>query len=559
MSHLRIGVRLVIMVGFLLCFVMLTVGLGHRGMNLINASLKTVYEDRTVCLSQLSEIQSNISHARIRVLGFVATGGTGDRAALTRDVRADIAAIEKTWAEYKSTYLPPAEQKIAREFEAAWSLHAAFADQVLGRIGAGDVSGALEYTSTVGAPIYRTLDAAIDEDIALQRQIAKEEYAKGRQVFETTATLNWVVALIGGVVALFLAWVVVRSITVPVAGMVEAMIGLAGGDTTVEIPARERRDEVGDMAKAVEVFKRNAIERLRLEAHEKQEIEARQARHARIETLTDEFDKAVINLLKGVGDAASTMLDTAGTLTANAELTQSQSAAVSSATEQASTNVNVIAAASTELLASVQEIGSQVTRAATISSNAAAEAHDTNDKVSGLAAAANRVGEVVGLITSIANQTNLLALNATIEAARAGDAGKGFAVVASEVKNLASQTAKATEEIAGQIGAIQAQTEDTVAAIRRIISVIGEINEMSSAIAGAVEEQGAAMQEVVRNVEEAAKGTSEVARSIVQVAEAAEGTGRMAGSVQSAANSLTRQNDCLRVTVEGFLSSIKAT
>jgi methyl-accepting chemotaxis protein len=365
--------------------------------------------------------------------------------------------------------------------------------------------------------------------------------------------------MIGGVVALFLAWVVVRSITVPVAGMVEAMIGLAGGDTTVEIPARERRDEVGDMAKAVEVFKRNAIERLRLEAQEKQEIEARQARHARIETLTDEFDKAVINLLKGVGDAASTMLDTAGTLTANAELTQSQSAAVSSATEQASTNVNVIAAASTELLASVQEIGSQVTRAATISSNAVAEAHDTNDKVSGLAAAANRVGEVVGLITSIANQTNLLALNATIEAARAGEAGKGFAVVASEVKNLASQTAKATEEIAGQIGAIQAQTEDTVAAIRRIISVIGEINEMSSAIAGAVEEQGAAMQEVVRNVEEAAKGTSEVARSIVQVAEAAEGTGRMAGSVQSAANSLTRQNDSLRVTVEGFLSSIKAT
>lgn len=559
MSHLRIGVRLVIMVGFLLCFVMLTVGLGHRGMNLINASLKTVYEDRTVCLSQLSEIQSTLGRARLRVLEFVATGGTGDRAAVTRDVRADMSTIEKIWAEYKSTYLPPAEQEIARAFEAAWTQHAPFADQVLSRIGAGDTNGALEYTNTVGIPIYHALEAAIDKDIVLQRQIAKEEYAKGQEVFETTATLNWVVALIGSAGALFLAWVVVRSITVPVAGMVEAMIGLAGGDTTVEIPARERRDEVGDMAKAVEVFKRNAIERLRLEAQEKQEIEARQARHARIEALTDEFDKAVINLLKGVGDAASTMLDTAGTLTANAELTQSQSAAVSSATEQASTNVNVIAAASTELLASVQEIGSQVTRAATISSNAVAEAHDTNDKVSGLAAAANRVGEVVGLITSIANQTNLLALNATIEAARAGEAGKGFAVVASEVKNLASQTAKATEEIAGQIGAIQAQTEDTVAAIRRIISVIGEINEMSSAIAGAVEEQGAAMQEVVRNVEEAAKGTSEVARSIVQVAEAAEGTGRMAGSVQSAANSLTRQNDGLRVTVEGFLSSIKAT
>ncbi|MBI3447137.1 MAG: MCP four helix bundle domain-containing protein [Magnetospirillum sp.] len=558
LGRLRIGGRLAVLTTIMMVLVAVVVGLGHYGMSAINASLKTVYEDRTICLVQLGQIERDLFNIRFRTRLTVSETGEAERDRLGREVEALFGDLDTTWRAYMSTYLEPEEKVLAAEIERHLTGYRAIHQQVMARMAAGDLTGARGLHDNELLRAFQELDVHLVENITLQERVAKAEYEKGRAAFETTALVNLLAAMLGASAAAGLAWLIVREISGSVAAMVAAMTRLAEGDTNVDVPGAERRDEIGDMAKAVEVFKRNAGERLRLEAEEKASVARRQARQVRMDSLTGEFDRAVADLLRGVSSAASHMEETAQALTANAEQTQSQSAAVSAATEQASANVSTIAAASNELLASIHEIGAQVSRSADISSNAALEAARTNDKMASLSQTAGRVGEVVQLITDIASQTNLLALNATIEAARAGDAGKGFHVVANEVKNLANQTARATEEIATQIGAIQTETLDAVAAIRRITEVIGEINEMSSAIAGAVEEQGAAMQEVVRSVEQAAAGTGEVARNIVQVAEAADSTGRMALGARRAAGSLSTQSEGLRHSVESFLSGVRA-
>jgi methyl-accepting chemotaxis protein len=366
------------------------------------------------------------------------------------------------------------------------------------------------------------------------------------------------VAALAGILSVFAAILLGRTISRPIQQITSTMSRLARGELDVAVPGDGRRDEVGAMARAVEVFKQNAVERRDLEEREKIAQAQREARQRRIDQLTSVFDATVASLLRGLAQSAEHLTTTSRSMLTNVEATQRQSAAVSASTEQASANVNTIASASNQMSASIQEIGTQVHRAVEISSSAAAEADATNGKMESLALSATRIGEVVTMITDIASQTNLLALNATIEAARAGDAGKGFAVVANEVKSLANQTTKATGEIAAQVTAIQEETKGAVDAIRKITATIGDIKEMSAAIAGAVEEQGAAMHEVVRGVEQAAAGTREVAASIGEVAQAATDTAHLANNVQSSAGSLIDESSKLRGSVERFLTDVKA-
>ena len=369
----------------------------------------------------------------------------------------------------------------------------------------------------------------------------------------TTALLAGFIVL--GITAAFLTS---RSITQPVTQLRLCMNALSSGQLDMEIPGTARRDELGDMAKAVEVFKVDSIERLRLEQQERVNLVRRETRQKKMEELAAASDQTTSALLESTSQAVHQMNVTAKGMVTNAEQTEHQASAVSAATEQASANVNTIAAASNQMLASIQEIGFQVTGSAAMASSAADEANATNRKMLDLAGTATRIGEVVTLITDIASQTNLLALNATIEAARAGDAGKGFAVVANEVKSLANQTARATQEIATQITAIQSETNGAVDAIKRITTIIRDINQMSSTSAGAVEEQGAAMQEVVRNVEEAASGTREVAASIVHVVEATQCTSEMVSQVRLAAGVLDQESEKLKGSVEEFLTGVRA-
>ena len=345
----------------------------------------------------------------------------------------------------------------------------------------------------------------------------------------------------------------------PVRRMTGLMSRLAEGDAGVEIPFRERREEVGAMANAVQVFKDNLI---RTRALEEESALARAGaeaqRKAAMREMADSFERAVSGIVATVSAAATELQATAQSMEGTASQTASQSNAAAAAAEEAATNVGTVAAAAEELGASVQEIARQVTGSTTLARNAVAEAEGTAQLVQDLSVAAAKIGDVVGLISTIAGQTNLLALNATIEAARAGEAGRGFAVVASEVKELANQTARATDEISGQIGQVQAITGQAVAAIGDIAARIREIDGLAGSIAAAVEEQGAATQEIVRNVSEASAGTGAVTGNVARVAVAAEETGSAASQVLVSASELSRQSEHLDGQVRHFLHTVRA-
>jgi methyl-accepting chemotaxis protein len=392
-------------------------------------------------------------------------------------------------------------------------------------------------------------------------------------------------AAVTALLLLALTVLVARSVANPIGRMTRAMQRIADGEESVEIPARGRSDEIGSMAETLEVFRAGIVERERLQSekggselraqeeesrHERARLEAqaeaeRREADARIQAerrqamreLADTFERSVGGVIDGLSGAAEQMQSSARVMSSAAEATNQQSAAVAVASDDASANVQTVASAAEELAASVQEVSRQAAQSATISSAAVKETQRTNDRIAGLAEAGQRIGEVVTLINDIASQTNLLALNASIEAARAGDAGKGFAVVANEVKSLADQTARATEEIASQINAIQDSTTDAVEAIQSISATITEINDIATGITAAVDEQGAATREIAESASHASTGTHEVSAKIAHVTDGTAKTGGAAEQVAAAANELTAQSEVLRRTVDEFLEWVR--
>ena len=392
-------------------------------------------------------------------------------------------------------------------------------------------------------------------DIKKEQDILGPQTSKAMGLALDIAIVVSIISLIIGITA---AWKIGTGISRPISAITTAMKVLAGGDKTVEIPGQDHGDEVGDMAKAVLVFKENMIKADELAARELESAKAREARGRRIEEMTGNFDTGVSELLRALASSATEMEATASSMSSIADGTKLRATTVASAAEQASANVQTVATATEELSSSIQEISRQVAKSTEVAERAVAEANKTDRQVQGLADAAQKIGEVVEMISDIAEQTNLLALNATIEAARAGESGKGFAVVASEVKNLANQTAKATNEIGQQIGGIQAETLEAVEAIKSITTTISEMDEIASMIAAAVEEQGAATHEIARNVEQAATGTQEVSSNIIEVTNAAGETGTAATQVTGVAGDLNKKADELKVQVENFLTDVRA-
>jgi methyl-accepting chemotaxis protein len=350
-----------------------------------------------------------------------------------------------------------------------------------------------------------------------------------------------------------------RSIVNPITAMTMAMRKIAEGDTSTGVPALERGDEVGAMAQSVKVFRDNMIEAERLRGEQDvMKAQADSERKLLMTRMADEFERGVRASLDSLAGAASEMQATSRSMSSTASEASQQATSVAAVAEQASVNVQTVAAATEQLSSSVSEIGRQVTQSTEVAGKAVAEANRTNVTVQGLSAAAQKIGDVVKLISDIASQTNLLALNATIEAARAGEAGRGFAVVANEVKSLANQTAKATDEISAQVGAMQGATTEAVQAIEGIGRTIGAINEITSAISIAVDQQGTATQEIARNVQEAALGTGQVSSNIAAVNYAAEKTGSASNGVLASAEQLSRQSVALRADVDRFLANIRA-
>ena len=361
------------------------------------------------------------------------------------------------------------------------------------------------------------------------------------------------------VVAVGLMLLVSRRVTGPLRDIRNAMLKLAGGDMSAAVSFAGRRDEIGALGSTMQTFKDSMIEADRLRADQKaNELNAQAQRKAEMEKLANEFQVTVGNIVDAVSAASSELERTAGALTQTAETTQQLSDVVAAASEAASTNVGTVAAATEEMTGSVSEISRQVQESSKIAGEAVIQTEKTDARITELSGAAGRIGDVVKLITAIAEQTNLLALNATIEAARAGDAGRGFAVVASEVKQLATQTAKATEEIGTQITSMQAATRESVTAIKEISGTIGRMSEIAGIIAAAVEEQGAATQEIARNVQQAARGTAQVATNITDVSRGAGETGMASSDVLASAQALSRESGVLKSEVEKFVQTVRA-
>ncbi len=405
--------------------------------------------------------------------------------------------------------------------------------------------------------------AAIDEAVGAMR--ASFDEAARQAETAAAGNLDWtnraVVIAVGGVLALgvLLGWLIGRSIARPIASLTASMESIAGGALDSDIPALARRDEMGAMARALQVFRDGLARAKSLEAETAAERERAEAqRRGAMLQMASAFEQSVGGVVQGVASAAAEMQSAARSLSATAEATTTQATTVAAASEQATSNVQAVASAAGQMNASITDIARQVAGSAQVAGRAVEEADRTNATIKGLAESAQKIGDVVKLISDIAGQTNLLALNATIEAARAGEMGKGFAVVAAEVTSLATQPAKATDDIAAQVAAIQDATGGAVQAIAGIGATIGEINETARTIAHAVEEQGAATKEIARNVGQAAAGTGEVSSTIGGVNRSAAETGEQASKMLAAAGSLAGQSDTLRRAVDEFLARVRA-
>lgn len=548
--------RLVTLVGGLTASMLVIGAVGLFAMNQINARAKSIYEDRAVPLAQLFNINDRMKENSLIMSAAIASARAGQPAGdVAGKLAGNIDAISKVWTEYAATHRTPEEKGVAEAFvpkrkeyveKGLKSGLALLADRKYDELSA--------HMAGPAARLFADAKVELDKLVAIQTKEAKAEYDLAERAYMISNIIAIAVLCLGLLIGGLLAVAAIRAIGRPLAHANEVLAAIAQGkfDSRVTV---ERDDEIGVALRSIQALQA----KLGFDLESKKDMEARVAmqRKADMHKLAGDFEAAVGDIIETVASASTELEAAAGTLTHTADSTQQLSVAVASASEEASTNVQSVASATEELSSSITEISRQVQESARVAQEAVVQANRTNERVSALSQAANRIGDVIELINSIAGQTNLLALNATIEAARAGEAGRGFAVVASEVKALAEQTAKATGEIGHQIDGIQKATEESVGAIRDIGATIERLSEISSTIAAAVEEQGAATQEISRNVQQAAQGTQEVSSNITAVQRGAGETGSASSQVLSAAQSLSGDSNRLKLEVGKFLTSVR--
>ncbi|MDO9713120.1 methyl-accepting chemotaxis protein [Paracraurococcus lichenis] len=532
-------------------------GMAARQLSVLDRAAGDMANNWMVAIDALGQIGTSVARHRAIQAHELYTVDPAIRAeAIQRQAKA-ISIAEENWRIYEPIIVPGEERRLADAIWSAWQEYRTQAQRVSALARSGEIDAARRaYESDVLPLYYRTIDATVADQAFNKRQslIAAEiAHAAYSQSLWTIGVVTLFAAFMAAVLAAWLnKGVVVRVVTLSA-----VMRRLAGRDYAFDLPPAGA-DEVSEMSRAVEACRDGLREADRMAAEQAREQALKTERATRLAALMREFETKVHSAIEALANAVRRLQGTAGAMSGTAEDTLRQAGAVAAAAEQTSANVQTVAAAAEELSASIAEITRQVSQSSKAAGQAVAETRRTDEVVRGLAEGAQKIGEVMRLITTIAGQTNLLALNATIEAARAGEAGKGFAVVASEVKNLAAQTAKATEEIAAQVGAMQSATGDAVDAIQAIGTRIAEVSEIATAIAAAVEEQGSATSEIARSVQQAAAGTQSVSGAIGAVSRAATEASTAAGEVASASDELARQAKTLDTEVGGFLRDVRA-
>jgi methyl-accepting chemotaxis protein len=524
----------------------------------INGSAAEVRDNWLPATGWLGAMAKNVERYRALQAVHVMAGTETEKDKVGGEIRTAFEEFDKVWKLYEPTVTTAAEIAIVAEFKTAWNGYIEDSKQLIELSRKNQTEQASKLYIGKLRDHFLKVRKALESALVFNVEEGKKEADKGAEVFRFSRLLIGAAIAVAALLCAGMGFLIVTGVSRPIGAMTQAMRKLADGDKATEIPGVGRKDEIGGMAGAVQVFKLNMIEAEGLAAEQRAEQETKARRTQKLEELMRGFEGTVGEIVETVSSASTELEASANTLTSTAVRSQELTTMVAAASEEASTNVQSVASATEELSSSVNEISRQVQESARMANDAVKQARTTNDRVGELSKAAARIGDVVELINTIAGQTNLLALNATIEAARAGEAGRGFAVVASEVKALAEQTAKATGEIGQQITGIQAATQESVSAIKEISGTIERLSEISSTIAAAVEEQGAATQEISRNVQQAAQGTQQVSSNIMDVQRGAGETGSASSQVLSAAQSLSGDSNRLKLEVGKFLSTVRA-
>ena len=545
---MRITIKLVLLTVLALLGGLLALSdlVGLRALGTANKDLKIVYEDRVVPLRNLKIISDAYAIFVVDASHKARNGNFSWEESLASAQKAT-GDIRSRWQAYLAADLAPEEVELVNQLKPLMLKADGTVDRLTRILAAKDAAG---LDAFVRNDLYQTIDPVTDRIgslIDLQVRLAGESYGEAVRAYDNASFVSWLLLLAAAVAVLAGALVVIGRVVRPIESLTAVMQRMAGGDYTAAVPRADSRDEIGAMARAVEVFKANGLDNQRLHSEqERQRAEAEAAKVAALEGMAATVERETRSAVDRVAERTQRMEANAGAMAHSAGAVGVNSQSVAAAAEQALRNAQTVASATEELAASIREIGTQVGQASDITRRAVASGEHARETIQSLSNAVTRIGDVAQLIQDIASQTNLLALNATIEAARAGEAGKGFAVVASEVKSLANQTAKATEDIATQIAEIQSVTGNAVAAVGSITSSITDVDHVAATIAAAMEEQAAATQEISRNVSETADAAQEVSTRIAEVSREASATGDRAAEVRTVADEVSNSIDDLR-------------
>ncbi len=556
-SRLSISTKLFAIVSFLFLVITIIGGFAFMQMRAINAAAHDIQAQWLPSVRWVGEMR--VQSARFRaVLRDHLIVADAERADVDKNLAARKADFEKAAKAYQPLISSPAERELADQLDKQWQTFAGASAEVQSLANKGDVAAAKEINAKKVVPVGRAMDGTLAKLVELNDKGA-ETAGQGAEATYWSAILLMSVIL-GGAIALGLgaAIYMVRDIRRGIGSILKPMGQLTDGELSVEIPHQGEATEIGRIASALQIFKEALVAKKASDEAARAEDAIKAARAQRVSTATGNFEAMIGELVDSLSSASTELEASATTMTKTSDGTMSLSDSAASASRAVTDNIQAVAAATEEITSSVNEIGRQVHESNRIASTAVSQAQKTDESIARLSLAAGRINDVVKLIREVAEQTNLLALNATIEAARAGEAGRGFAVVASEVKALATQTAKATAEIDAQVADMQTATAESVAAIKEIGSTITLISEVSSAIAAAVEQQGAATQEIARNVQQSAQLSTQVAAEVTEVKRGSSETSAASGEVLTAARSLAHESDHLKNQVETFLDTVRA-